>query len=112
VNIKDNSNLDLWTMLKKELAPYTVQCTKIHLHHFNYRSNGGKFMLYDKHIIVTGTPDNWRTEFLTDVNGRLEEFDFYDRLTDNELILKLKELALQLSTTDKQKTYAKHLLLR
>lgn len=112
MNIKDNSNLDLWTFLKKELAPYTIQCTKLHLHHFTYRANGGKFMLYDRHILVTGVPDNWKAEFMKEVNGRLETFDDYEKLTDDELILKLKELALQLSVTDKQKAYAKHLLLR
>lgn len=112
MSTKDNSNLDLWSFLKKELAPYTVPCTKIHLHHFNYRPNGGKFMLYDNHILVTGVPNDWKAEFMSEVDGRLETFDEYTNLTDDELITKLKELALESSVTERQKTYAKHLMMR
>jgi hypothetical protein len=103
---------DLWTFLKRELTPYKTECTKIHLHHFVYRTDGGKFMLFDKHLTVTGVPENWKLEVMELQGNRLETLDEFIELTNDQLIDKLKELAHEFAITESQKSYTEHLLLR
>lgn len=103
---------DLWSFLKRELTPYKVGCTKLHLHHFIYRLDGGKFKLYDKHILVTGIPDDWRLEVMEETDNRLDTLDVFYSLTDDDLIVKLKEVAKEFALTESQKAYTKTLLLR
>lgn len=103
---------DLWTFLKRELTPYMVGCNKIHIHHFIYRPDGGKFMFFDKHILVTGIPNEWRMEVMEEDDKRLETLDIFFQLTDDDLINKLKQLANQFAITESQKAYAKQLMLR